>query len=74
MKKKPKSCDYKIRYSSREEAEEVLRQHRVRRLLVYRQPLFTSMMSYRCEIHDCYHLGHNRFKSRNKVSKSMLGL
>ena len=70
MKKKPKSCDYKVRYADKEEAEEVLRQHRVRRLLVDLQPLFTSMVSYRCKIHYCYHLGHDRFKSRSKVSKS----
>lgn len=70
MKKKRKSCADKIRYADKEEAEEAVRQHRVRRFIFELQPLFTSMVSYRCKIHDCYHLGHDRFKSRGKLSKS----
>lgn len=64
MKKERKSCDYKVRYADKEEAEEALRRYRG-------EVLFTTMVSYRCMTHDCYHLGHDRFMRKDTVLKCM---
>ena len=62
MKNKRKSCDYKIRYQDKIDADVALRQY-------LKQVVFTTMVPYRCKTHDCYHLGHDRFMSKSKKLK-----
>ena len=65
MKKKHKLCGYKVRYADKDEAELALSQ--LATDFVYsnrKQVMFNAMNSYKCKIHDCYHLGDKRRKNK----------
>ena len=53
-------CGKKIQYKTRHEAEIALHEYLSRVLL-------SNMNVYRCENHESFHLGHNRFMSTNKI-------
>ena len=55
-----RGCDHKVRYETRQDAGAAVRafQERV---------VFTTMVAYRCVIHECWHLGHDRFMRDEEV-------
>ena len=58
--KREKDCDCKRRYINLEEAENAVVQFRS-------SILFSTMNSYYCKEHTCYHLGHNRYMEKQEI-------
>ena len=53
-------CGKKLKYKTKQEAEIALHEYLSRILL-------SNMTVYRCEKHESFHLGHNRFMSTTKI-------
>ncbi len=54
------NCEEKQRYESEEEADAVAEGY-------MRRVLFSTMGSYWCGEHECFHLGHDRYMSNRDV-------
>ena len=53
-------CDHKVRYETRQDADAAVHAYQER-------VVFTTMVAYRCAIHECWHIGHNRFMRDEEV-------
>ena len=53
-------CDHKVRYETRQDADAVVHAYQER-------VVFTTMVAYRCAIHECWHIGHDRFMRNEEV-------
>ena len=51
-----RKCDGKVFYETRGEADAAV-------IRYSKRVLFNTMTTYKCEIHECYHKGHDRFMS-----------
>ena len=60
--KREKDCDYKQQYINLEEAGKAVNRYRS-------AVLFSTINSYYCKEHSCYHLGHNRSIGKKEVLK-----
>ena len=57
---KKRCCDHKVRYETRQDADAGVRAYQ-------EQVVFTTMVAYRCAIHECWLIGHDRFMRDKEV-------